>query len=657
MSETRVPIALLSQAGESGRHLREALAGAGTPIVYEAHAAHLDRDALEQSGARVIVVNLDADADAHLDEVYALLGDDRYNVIFNEAQVSSQLSGWEQARWARHLAAKILGSSNADPPRPAGAEPVPQRAVPAPVADERIVGNDFTIAPEVKAEALRADDVVGESVEQAVHASFEVAEPVVAEEIILSEPAYAAVGEIYDFNEIENLLAQPGPSSEGSHADAYRLDAKDHVTAYSTAAMPLLDLSEFDDAPSISVSVDEAGYEVPHASSFDLSSFEAPPAPVTGEVLGFADLDDFAGDAGFGESVIEADTADIPEITLKSELAESATASETTAAGSTLSELQLLDLDWADAPKAPDHAPAESTKAIPPSPPVGSAFSWTLEDIDDGAEIPAPVAPKVPAKPSEFGIEKISAAEYLAPKSPDKAGPGLDDSGLSLELIPLEEAVAPQQPERIVHESWLDPGAAKAQVAVKRIWVLGASIGGPEAVREFLTELPHDYPALFLLAQHMGAEFMGLMAQQLAKTTALTVRTPTHGERVGHGDIVVVPITHRLRVDAEGVILLDALGEPTSAHSPSIDQLLHDVADSFGANAGVVVFSGMAEDAAEGSRYLAGKGGKVYVQDPQTCVISSMVDGVLETGVVHFTGSPKELAEKVLGERRPAGKF
>jgi two-component system chemotaxis response regulator CheB/chemosensory pili system protein ChpB (putative protein-glutamate methylesterase) len=165
--------------------------------------------------------------------------------------------------------------------------------------------------------------------------------------------------------------------------------------------------------------------------------------------------------------------------------------------------------------------------------------------------------------------------------------------------------------------------------------------------------LPKDYPALFLLAQHMGAEFMALMAQQLVKTTALTVRTPTHGERVGHGDIVVVPTTHRLRVDVQGVILLEALAESDLAHSPSIDQLLHDVADRFGSNAGVIVFSGMAEDAVEGSRYLSAKGGKIYVQDPQTCVISSMVDGVLATGLVQFTGSPKELAERILDERRP----
>ena len=133
-------------------------------------------------------------------------------------------------------------------------------------------------------------------------------------------------------------------------------------------------------------------------------------------------------------------------------------------------------------------------------------------------------------------------------------------------------------------------------------------------------------------------------------------KTAMFGERVAHGDIVIVPTTHRLRVNKQGVILLELLPDNTQGNRPSIDQVLNDVADAFGANAGVIVFSGMAEDAAEGSVYLAGIGGRVYVQDPDTCVISSMVDGVIETGVVTFAGSPKALAGKVMGDLKMAAR-
>ena len=133
----------------------------------------------------------------------------------------------------------------------------------------------------------------------------------------------------------------------------------------------------------------------------------------------------------------------------------------------------------------------------------------------------------------------------------------------------------------------------------------------------------------------------------------LTVRTPTHGERVGHGEVVIVPTTHRLQVDPEGIVVLERSNDE-GAYSPSIDRVLRDVADRYGAKAGAIVFSGMTTDAVEGSAYLAGKGGKVYAQNPDTCVVSTMVDGAVEAGVVSFLGTPKELAEKLIADSADA---
>ncbi|HJU39267.1 MAG TPA: hypothetical protein VJ724_06805, partial [Tahibacter sp.] len=124
-----VSVALLYQTSQLEGHLKDALNELGAAVVYEALTAEMDRDALEGSGAHVVIVNLDPDIESHLDEVYDLLDDERYNVVFNDAQVSSSLSGWEQARWSRHLAAKIMGRPEvADPPRPAGVEAPPSPA-------------------------------------------------------------------------------------------------------------------------------------------------------------------------------------------------------------------------------------------------------------------------------------------------------------------------------------------------------------------------------------------------------------------------------------------------------------------------------------------------------------------------------------------------
>ena len=124
-----VPVALLYQGGNLGGHLKDALRDLGADIVYESLASDLDRDALEGCGARIVVFNLDSESDAQIDHVYDVLDEGDYEVVFNDANASAQLSGTDQARWARHLAAKILNKPEiAVPARPVWAESVPTRA-------------------------------------------------------------------------------------------------------------------------------------------------------------------------------------------------------------------------------------------------------------------------------------------------------------------------------------------------------------------------------------------------------------------------------------------------------------------------------------------------------------------------------------------------
>ena len=77
-------------------------------------------------------------------------------------------------------------------------------------------------------------------------------------------------------------------------------------------------------------------------------------------------------------------------------------------------------------------------------------------------------------------------------------------------------------------------------------------------------------------------------------------------------------------------------------------------ADEFGNRACAIVFSGMAQDAIEGSKYLKAHGGAVWIQDPDTCTISTMVESVRSTGAVDFTGSPQQLAAKMIADHGAA---
>ena len=658
MHNTNVAVALLYETQELGRHLRDALTSLGTPIVYEAAPANLDLAALQSSGARVVIVNLDSDADADLDEVYGLLEDDRYSVVFNDAQASSSLSGWDQARWARHLAAKILGDVDIDPPRPEGAE-----AIPVPVlakadgarVNEAADADDIEIASEPEANYdTRLRSIAASTEDEHAPVAGNPLEMLESRYDEMNQPATAAFpssspppADAFDFSTLEALTAVPVPPPVAT-ASPLTLAAEfmdddepartpepvliDEPLASQMESLDLLDEAEPIAATSPLRIEAEAVEPEAEADDFDLASLdklfaEEPDAPPIESVpVDVGDLGDF-------------DALD----SLKLD-----DATDDLAAPAGIAGLSLVDeLAFDEAPSTP--APPKTTSPET-SLKLAAAADWSLEDmLLEGDDAPPPSSAKVPSGPADFGIEKVSAAEYLAPPTENTAPPAVPDFDFSFELMPMEEAVAPQPVQREVQETWLVPEKVAAQPKIRRVWVLGASIGGPEAVREFLGELPRDYPALFLLAQHMGVEFVDLMAQQMAKSTPLTVRTPTHGERVGHGEVVIVPTTHRMQIDPEGIVVLEKSNDE-GAYSPSIDRVLRDVADRYGANAGAIIFSGMTTDAVEGSKYLAGKGGTIFAQHPDTCVVSSMIDGVVEAGVVKFLGSPKELAEQLLGD-------
>ena len=257
---------------------------------------------------------------------------------------------------------------------------------------------------------------------------------------------------------------------------------------------------------------------------------------------------------------------------------------------------------------------------------------------------PAPVAARPSAAVAADDGLSLEGFEFtFEPRATPAAAQGEDlsvDLDSEIESLLARESAAPAREET--------PRPREA-VPLQHVWVLGASIGGPDAVREFLGALPAGIPVVFLLAQHVGADFLELMVAQLTKAVRLRVRNASNGGVLSAGEVVVVPLAERLLIGSDGTMEVGPSAE-ASSYSPSIDQALRDVADRFGAKAGAIIFSGMARDAIDGAKYLKAKGGRVWVQDPSTCVISSMVDGAREAGIVEFSGSPQQLAQKFIAE-------
>ena len=216
-----------------------------------------------------------------------------------------------------------------------------------------------------------------------------------------------------------------------------------------------------------------------------------------------------------------------------------------------------------------------------------------------------------------------------------------DDASALTETESGKPRAAMQRPAlRVIHPE--DDGSAPVQ----RVWVLAASLGGPQALKLFLTHLPGDLPIAFVVAQHIGRPFVPLLAEQLDRVAKVRVLPAETGRALRVGEVVLVPVDRRFRLTDGGMVELR--DEPMRGpYKPCIDEVMEEVVAHYGAAAGAIVFSGMGEDGATGALAVADAGGLVWAQDADSCVISSMPDAARRCGVVRYSGTPEELAAQL----------
>lgn len=685
--------AVLYQAMHLGAPFKDALRENGVEVVYESTADRIDAQRIDSEGVQVFVVNLDPELEEFLDEVTDVL--DRFDrpVIFNDANSSASLSGWDQARWARHLAAKIRGELNAHPPRPADAPaiPVPAAVRPASVPAPRPVAAPAPVAaaptlprpptmPSIPAPAPAPAADPFADLDALLGVLGGGPAPAPAAPPKAAAPATVDLDALFDSLGTAPSTAKPSTPSGSADLDAL-LGALETDGRPSAAPAEALELD--------TLSFDNLDFATPAASSgasAELTDLDAlfqqldskaggsaapAPAPAPTPVAAkpatpppavkkeapshwsLAPLDEQApatpapAPAGRAQFKID-DPLDKP--------AAAPAAAKPAAKPAAEAELPALDFELGDF--MIDLAPAPMPAPPPAAKPAAPAA------VRPAPAAPAPVAAKpAPAKNDNFPDLGLSADEFeaLGFDTITAAPSGHGKASTSVELDPLAdlddifaELDTPTAPAAPSGSAVAAPVAAGRATAVslpdlQRVFVLGASIGGPEAVRSFLAGIKPGIGAGFVLAQHMGAEFIELMAAQLDKASPVRVRVPIDGERFRHGEVIVVPVGKRLTLDAGGHVVMGA-PPAESPYSPSIDQVLMDMADRFGARCTAIIFSGMASDAVEGCKYLHARGGQIWVQDPNTCVISSMIDGAQAAGIVGFVGSPEALAQKVLKE-------
>ena len=191
------------------------------------------------------------------------------------------------------------------------------------------------------------------------------------------------------------------------------------------------------------------------------------------------------------------------------------------------------------------------------------------------------------------------------------------------------------------------PATINKNKLAKNVWVLGASLGGPDALKQFLIHIPEELPVAFVVAQHLGENFVSILAEQLDRYTEFNVFVAREGHVVRHNEVLITPTNKSIIINSLGAVELIDTTKLTN-YAPSINFAINNIASRYKSNAGAIIFSGMCDDGVEGCEALIEKGGQVWVQDSKSCVISAMPESVVKKVPVSYTGTPKLLAEQLV---------
>ena len=114
---------------------------------------------------------------------------------------------------------------------------------------------------------------------------------------------------------------------------------------------------------------------------------------------------------------------------------------------------------------------------------------------------------------------------------------------------------------------------------------------------------------------------------------------------IAEKSIFIVSPQHQIELLDNGVIA--GTNVPWKGdYSPSIDQVIAKVARVYRWCGGAIIFTGMGNDGAFGCNMLAHRGGKVWIQSPESCAIDSMPLSVKQKGCAGKIGTPEELAQQ-----------
>ena len=167
------------------------------------------------------------------------------------------------------------------------------------------------------------------------------------------------------------------------------------------------------------------------------------------------------------------------------------------------------------------------------------------------------------------------------------------------------------------------------------IVAIGVSTGGPNALAELFPEFPIDFPIPIVIVQHMPPFFTKLLAERLSSKSKVPVKEGAPGQVLKNGQAWIAPGDYHMALKKNETCfkIQTHQGPPENSCRPAVDVLFKSVANLYGPNILGVILTGMGQDGLIGCEHIKDAGGRVIVQDEESCVVWGMPGFVSRAGL------------------------
>jgi two-component system chemotaxis response regulator CheB len=183
----------------------------------------------------------------------------------------------------------------------------------------------------------------------------------------------------------------------------------------------------------------------------------------------------------------------------------------------------------------------------------------------------------------------------------------------------------------------------------RKLVVVGASTGGPPALVRMFSRWTADFPAAFVVAQHMPERFTRSFADRLERLGGLHVAEVEDRATLRAGRAFVCPGGQCVEVQSRstGHFLQDVPPAPDDRYVPSVDRVFRTAAEAFGPRVIAVVLTGMGDDGTRGAAAVRDAGGLVLCESEESAAIHGMPGSIVRAGLAHEVLSLQPLTERI----------